>query len=179
MIRYSIALIAALSLSACVPGESYENEDFSSSTTSISSNSCQLLCKNCPPNQLCLQVCELVGVCTSSCTRLALCVEGYHWDNAICACLPDAGQPCGDRRCGAGEYCCNESCGICAPTGGFCIQIACETAPTTDTCKDPVACFADPCAVSTCDVQGATCASNYCGVCNAVWTDANGNTVCN
>ncbi len=33
---------------------------------------------------------------------------------------------CGKSSCVAGEYCCNESCGICAPIGGACTQQACE-----------------------------------------------------
>lgn len=33
---------------------------------------------------------------------------------------------CGNTVCGDGEYCCNPSCGICAPIGGFCTQQACE-----------------------------------------------------
>ena len=33
---------------------------------------------------------------------------------------------CGTNTCGQGEYCCNESCGICAPEGGACTQQACE-----------------------------------------------------
>lgn len=37
-------------------------------------------------------------------------------------------------------------------------------------CDDVVDCFADPCATSTCSVAGATCESNYCGGCNAVWS---------
>jgi hypothetical protein len=35
------------------------------------------------------------------------------------------GETCGDITCGAGMYCCNASCGLCAPEGGACIQIAC------------------------------------------------------
>ncbi|MBI4955404.1 MAG: hypothetical protein HY908_25500 [Myxococcales bacterium] len=35
------------------------------------------------------------------------------------------GEPCGDNVCAAGDYCCNASCGICAPPDGFCIQMAC------------------------------------------------------
>ena len=33
---------------------------------------------------------------------------------------------CGHAICGAGTYCCNESCSICAPDGGFCTQQFCE-----------------------------------------------------
>lgn len=38
---------------------------------------------------------------------------------------PTPGEQCGDSVCGAGMYCCNSSCGICAPDGGYCIQMAC------------------------------------------------------
>jgi hypothetical protein len=67
------------------------------------------------------------GMCV--CTQLALCIRGYHWDGTpgVCACVPDVqdGIPCGDNLCGKGQYCCNSSCGICAPFGAACIQIAC------------------------------------------------------
>jgi hypothetical protein len=32
--------------------------------------------------------------------------------------------------------------------------------------------------VSSCAVEGATCNANYCGGCNAEWTDASGGRVC-
>jgi len=32
---------------------------------------------------------------------------------------------CGANTCGAGQSCCNASCGICTATGGGCIQIEC------------------------------------------------------
>lgn len=38
---------------------------------------------------------------------------------------PAGGEPCGDVTCGANSYCCNASCGICAPLDGGCIQIVC------------------------------------------------------
>lgn len=38
---------------------------------------------------------------------------------------PSAGQVCGNIHCGKNQYCCNASCGICAPLDGGCIQIAC------------------------------------------------------
>ena len=34
-------------------------------------------------------------------------------------------EVCGSNSCGPGTYCCNASCGICAPLGGGCIQIFC------------------------------------------------------
>lgn len=42
---------------------------------------------------------------------------------------------CGDKACGNGEYCCNESCGICAPLGGMCTAEVCndfEVLPISD-----------------------------------------------
>ena len=36
------------------------------------------------------------------------------------------GVRCGDGRCGAGEVCCNASCGICTPPDGVCTQQVCE-----------------------------------------------------
>ncbi len=33
---------------------------------------------------------------------------------------------CGKNLCGADEYCCNESCGICAPANGSCTQQKCN-----------------------------------------------------
>lgn len=35
------------------------------------------------------------------------------------------GVACGPTTCKPGESCCNESCGICTPEGGFCTQQAC------------------------------------------------------
>jgi hypothetical protein len=59
------------------------------------------------------------------------CAQGTVWngDPAICACVPEPpaqGSTCGMNTCPAGQFCCNASCGICAPMGGVCIQIACE-----------------------------------------------------
>jgi hypothetical protein len=52
------------------------------------------------------------------------CAEGQPFSNE-CGCGCDTGASCGGNTCGAGEYCCNESCGICAPEGGGCIQLFC------------------------------------------------------
>lgn len=39
---------------------------------------------------------------------------------------PALPEKCGTQTCSSGLMCCNASCGICAPPGGVCIQIACE-----------------------------------------------------
>jgi hypothetical protein len=57
------------------------------------------------------------------------CEEGFQpfFDDCGCGCEPVAGEPCGANTCADGEYCCNPSCGICAPEGGFCTQQVCTT----------------------------------------------------
>ena len=42
--------------------------------------------------------------------------------------LQNQGKQCGTNVCGRGEYCCNESCSICAPDGDFCIMLECDGA---------------------------------------------------
>lgn len=36
------------------------------------------------------------------------------------------GGTCGGTVCSAGTYCCNSSCGMCAPKGASCPQISCN-----------------------------------------------------
>ena len=35
-------------------------------------------------------------------------------------------EDCNQRKCGGNTYCCNFSCSICAPIGGFCTQQVCD-----------------------------------------------------
>lgn len=62
----------------------------------------------------------------------------------------DKGTPCGSNVCGAGQFCCNLSCGICAPTGGACTQQFCEPAPAR--CASDADCrtFSDYCTGCDC-----------------------------
>jgi hypothetical protein len=65
--------------------------------------------------------------------------------------------PCGDRFCEGDEFCCNESCSICAPLdGGTCTQQICV--------PDPGPGIA--CGVNTCGV-GEVCCDEDCGLCGA------------
>jgi hypothetical protein len=43
----------------------------------------------------------------------------------ICVIAP-VGEQCGTSVCGPGTFCCNASCGTCAPEGGACTQQVCE-----------------------------------------------------
>lgn len=73
------------------------------------------------------------------------------------------GQECGDTRCGAGEVCCNDSCGICTKPGEGCILLACE--PGGGGGSDP----GDP--GDPDDPPGQQCGDTVCGAgeecCNA------------
>ncbi len=51
------------------------------------------------------------------------------------------GSPCGPSRCQPGQFCCNESCGLCAPRGGICLQRQCGPNDTSlDQCADDSEC---------------------------------------
>jgi len=93
------------------------------------------------------------------------------------------GIACGQNTCKQGEYCCNASCGMCAPMGAACIDIACPapgactsdadcsvhadycggcncrvTGETVPACTGPqVECFADPCLGTTAACANGTC----------------------
>ena len=58
--------------------------------------------------------CQPVGNCGTTCTTIALCVDGYFWNEATCACEPM--QACA-VRCAAG-YTLDESTCSCVPSGG-------------------------------------------------------------
>lgn len=92
----------------------------------------------------CVGECKVVKgkpVCTpSECKNPCLtakCSAGFHCEAKqiqcittpccpVAQCVADsAGESCGDNTCAAGTYCCNKSCGICAPKGGACTQQFC------------------------------------------------------
>jgi len=87
----------------------------------------------CPPQPACVD--DADEECRNPCETVR-CGSGTHCEavEVVCIqapccpvaeCRPNAGEACGDNTCGKGTYCCNESCGICAPTGGFCTQQFC------------------------------------------------------
>ncbi|HMI90595.1 MAG TPA: hypothetical protein VK509_04490 [Polyangiales bacterium] len=70
------------------------------------------------------------GICKCTAGPTVLCQAGmpFNPDPHVCSCAPppgSGGQPCGKNTCAEDQTCCNASCGICAPKGGACIQIAC------------------------------------------------------
>jgi hypothetical protein len=129
--RHFIFAFAAASLLGCAVSAERPDESGAAQNEEAlrSDGGCHYRCQPCPPGRVCIQVCEPVGKCARACTTIALCIEGYRWDEAKCACVADPATPvtCGTATCGAGQVCCNASCGICTDPGGFCTQQACTS----------------------------------------------------
>jgi hypothetical protein len=70
---------------------------------------------------------QYVARSTAECSTIRfICVEGTQYFSDQCGCgCETASVPCGPSTCGAGQVCCNESCGICTEPGGFCTQQYC------------------------------------------------------
>lgn len=74
-----------------------------------------------------------------------------------------AAEKCGKNTCGQGEYCCNESCGICAAVGGQgCTKQFC-TEPQRSAAA-PEAVTAQKCGKNTCG-SNQYCCNTSCGIC--------------
>lgn len=134
MLRAFAGMIFALSFVACAAEPGSVEIPIGGAEAAVSENACHWRCNVCPPGRYCIQICEERGNCGETgraCNLLALCVEGYHFDETACRCLPGDGAPaapgprCGDAHCPAGTECCNESCGICVEPGGGCIELYC------------------------------------------------------
>lgn len=75
------------------------------------------------------------SVCLNPCPPDAICIAACFGQCVDAEPEPEP-EPCGNTTCGEGTYCCNASCGICAPEGGFCTQQACAPMPAADSCQD-------------------------------------------
>jgi hypothetical protein len=84
-------VVTGFSIVGCAveSGEPEPGEE--TSTAEQAAGGCQEKCQKCPPNKFCTMECKLIGNCGSSCTMIALCVEGYVWSDTACQCLPDNG----------------------------------------------------------------------------------------
>lgn len=91
------------------------------------------------------------GGCTEQfcgCSADADCASGERCVNGACV-ASGGGEVCGNNTCGAGQYCCNASCGMCAPLGVSCTQQACLPCGSDADCRSPAG------------GQG-TCVNGYC-----------------
>lgn len=57
---------------------------------------------------------------------LFVCESGSQPFFDDCGCGCQEGVACGSTLCGAGQFCCNKSCSLCAPEGGACTQQFCS-----------------------------------------------------
>ena len=72
-------------------------------------------------------------------------------------CVREPGTPCGRNRCGQNEFCCNSSCGECAPIGGGCTDRYCPPDP------EPWP-GGERCGKTICP-RGQVCCNASCGIC--------------
>lgn len=94
-------------------------------TTTVSRASCK-------PSSTTKKPAPTDGVPTNLCAAVT-CLTGSQCveTDGVAKCVPNSsggsggGEQCGTAVCGAGYYCCNRSCGICAPKDGACIQLFC------------------------------------------------------
>ncbi|MBI4950856.1 MAG: hypothetical protein HY908_02400 [Myxococcales bacterium] len=138
----------------------------------------------CPPGPCSGQPCGApCAPCTfgpdPSCEILLFCDDFGQCSDLVPQCA--GGVPCGMANgqpvfCEPGSYCCNESCGICAPLGAACVEVACDPGlepcgptlclPGTYCCDPMCGVCADVgtgCASPGCPQPGEVCGQNYCG----------------
>jgi len=73
--------------------------------------------------------------------------------------LSIGGEQCGANVCGIGSYCCNSSCGTCAPKGAGCLDVMCDVSTGVDVTAEAKP---EPSASASIGTGGA-CGGNYCG----------------
>ena len=124
----------------CVVSTESESSDVARSDAElVKTGGCHLVCPKCHPGDPCpMRPCTLQ------------CAPGH--------------TKCGDAVCGATEFCCNESCGICAPEGGSCTQQLCQSsgpACGANTCAPGEFCCNESCGI--CAPEGGSCTQQICG----------------
>ena len=104
--------------------------------------------QSCPDGEICST--EL-----GDCQQAPGCKDPNVGCPTVCfgVCQPKAGEACGKVTCGAGQVCCNASCGICTAPNEGCVALAC----TDDPPPPAVDCTTD----ADCHL-----AADYCGGCD-------------
>lgn len=133
----------------------------------------------CPDGTIGGPVCErsAAGTCgwnfvtCPACTSDADCVAGESC-TAAGMCVANTGGSCGNTTCGNSEYCCNPSCGICAPVGGSCTQQVCGSTGgggnpgggPGGTCSSDADCpSGELCTAAGLCAPGTRCGNSICG----------------
>jgi hypothetical protein len=71
--------------------------------------------------------CPAIYCIMAPCPQM-ICVGHTCMHERTTAAPEKLGEPCRHQVCTTDEYCCNKSCGICAPLDGFCTEIQCKKA---------------------------------------------------
>ena len=152
-----IRTLTLLAATAALLGLSQCATDTSDPTTSTREGAltggCKTICPKCKPGAICPMIaCYLdCNGKKQTCVQTAMCIQGYAWSPAKCACVPaTGGSKCqSDADCYlAADYCTGCNCSA--------LQIT-QSVPA---CSGPgVRCFADPCLThsTTCDVNSGKC----------------------
>lgn len=118
---------------------------------------CNPSCGTCAPlGATCTE--QACGGCTDPNGNLN-CPPGQQCDPNTNQCVA-TGVQCGPNVCGDGEYCCNESCGICALPGESCIEPACNDCSLVE-CAPGHHCVSVPNGTVTCEPN--ECTDQECG----------------
>ena len=113
---------------------------------------CRWQCKPCNPGETCSELCRPQGRCTATvCNAVAICIEGYVWEEGSCSCV----ARCGASTCPAGQWCCNDSCGLCRDPEQLCPQYFCPTCGTVR-CGAGEWCCNESCSICAPLDQGCT-----------------------
>ena len=87
----------------------------------------------CPPVPICVDdpaddpCATIVCKANTHCEVTATLCDAKPQCTPVAQCVGDKGTiPCGGNQCGPGSYCCNASCGTCAPKNGACTQQICD-----------------------------------------------------
>jgi hypothetical protein len=120
-----------------------------------------------------IRVVYVVALCLGAIVASQGCVADDR--SAVDSEIVIGGEQCGSKVCTGKTFCCNASCGICAPIGGGCTQQAClvdedsDIASSDDLLSTPAAdseVFIGPqqCGKVTC-TGGTRCCNASCGTC--------------
>lgn len=75
-----------------------------------------------------LKVAKCGGIAGIQCKTGYECIVTSKVKDAMGTCKPKT-TPCGPNQCTGADVCCNHTCGICTPPGGFCTQQVCFGPP--------------------------------------------------
>jgi len=111
----AMLVLAAVSMFGCAVSTESPSEEGSTVKAGALAGGCRWICPKCKPGEICPKI-----ACFEDC---------------------NAAKPCGPSRCSKDEFCCNESCGICAGFAEMCTMQYCEPVAKGHTCVETALCI--------------------------------------